>query len=357
MIEVDIRLRRGDFALDARFAAPGGGITAVHGPSGAGKSTLFAAIAGLARPDSGRIALDGAVAYDGVRGIDIPPERRRVGCVFQDIRLFPHLSVRANLLYGARRGRAGELVRIVDLLDIAPLIDRSPRSLSGGERQRVAIGRALLSEPRLLLMDEPVSSLDPALKAELLPYIERLPAATGVAILYISHAIDEVLRLADWVVRIERGRVIVAAPVEEAFGTRAASDGEGLHPAETTVLRAHVLAHDEADGLTSLALDGAPGVGLSVPRLAAAPGDAVRALVQARDVALARARPEAISVQNILPARVVGLESAGASHASVALDIGVALRARITLRAARLLALEPGSRVFALIKSVAIDPL
>ena len=200
MLEVALRHRRGEFALDVDFAATG--VTAITGPSGAGKSTVVQAVAGLLRPDAGRIVLDGTTLTDTAAGTFVPPARRRVGVVFQEGRLFPHMSVRANLTYGGSDG----LDAITDMLGIGHLLARRPATLSGGERQRVAIGRALLSRPRLLLMDEPLAALDPARKAEILPYLERV-AASGTPILYVSHAEEEVARLAGRVVEMEQGRV------------------------------------------------------------------------------------------------------------------------------------------------------
>ena len=202
------------FALDVAFEAPPG-LTALVGPSGAGKTTVVGAVAGLLRPRAGRVVAAGVTLLDTDRGVWVPPHRRRVGCVFQEGRLFPHLTVRQNLLYGrwfAPRAEPGPLLgEVVDLLGLAPLLGRRPAALSGGERQRVALGRALLARPRLLLMDEPLASLDEARKAEVLPYIERLRDRSGLPILYVSHASAEVERLATTVVRLEGGRVAAAA--------------------------------------------------------------------------------------------------------------------------------------------------
>ncbi|MFV3129862.1 ATP-binding cassette domain-containing protein [Niveispirillum sp. KHB5.9] len=210
MLELSLSHRIGDFTLTADLAI-GPGVTAVTGPSGAGKTTLLSLIAGLSRPTAGRIALDGQVLVDTATRQWLAPHRRHVGQVFQDARLFPHLSVRHNLLYGrffGGRGRLGPaLETVIDLLDIAPLLHRRPRDLSGGERQRVAIGRALLSNPSLLLLDEPLSALDPARKAELLPYLRRLRDGTGLPMLYVTHQRDEVAELATGWVRVEGGQV------------------------------------------------------------------------------------------------------------------------------------------------------
>jgi len=217
MLAVEIEKRLGDFTLSARFESAGG-ITAVFGPSGAGKTTLVNAIAGLIAPDRGRIAIDGTVLFDSERRINLPPHRREIGYIFQEGRLFPHLSVSHNLDYGRRmRGLpedAKQLERIVSLLDIGHLLERRPGKLSGGERQRVAIGRALLTRPRLLLLDEPLASLDAARKREILPYLERMRDEVGVPMVYVSHQAAELRRIATSVVRLEAGRVAAAGGID-----------------------------------------------------------------------------------------------------------------------------------------------
>ena len=217
MLTVEIEKRLGDFTLGARFESAGG-ITAVFGPSGAGKTTLVNAIAGLIAPDRGRIAIDGTVLFDSERRINLAPHRREIGYIFQEGRLFPHFSVSRNLDYGRRmRGLpedAKQLERIVSLLDIGHLLERRPGKLSGGERQRVAIGRALLTRPRLLLLDEPLASLDAARKREILPYLERMRDEFGVPMVYVSHQAAELRRIATAVVRLEAGRVAAAGGLE-----------------------------------------------------------------------------------------------------------------------------------------------
>ncbi len=284
-IQVDVQLRRGAFALDAAFEA-GPGLTALFGRSGSGKTTLIDLIAGLARPDRGRIVADGMVLIDTAARIFLPPHRRRVGVVFQDARLFPHLSVRGNLRYGrafARRPRDPEtLDAVTGMLGIGHLLDRQPVGLSGGERQRVAIGRALLAGPRLLLMDEPLAALDDARKAEILPYIERLRDEAGVPIVYVSHAVSEVARLATTVVVLETGRVAAAGPAE-AILRRA--DLVPVHEAEAgALLDMVVAATDPQTGLTHLT--GAAGR-LQVPGLSWPPGTRLRVRIPARDVLVA----------------------------------------------------------------------
>jgi molybdate transport system ATP-binding protein len=217
MLSVDVEKQLGEFALDASFEAPGG-VTALFGPSGAGKTSIINMVAGLTRPDRGRIALDGETLFDQAARIDVPAWRRRIGCVFQEGRLFPHLSVKHNLDYGrwmsGHAHEAQEFTHVVELLDIGALLARRPGKLSGGERQRVAIGRALLMRPRLLLLDEPLASLDAARKGEILPYLERLRDEARVPMIYVSHNADEVRRLATRVVTIAAGRVTAAGGVE-----------------------------------------------------------------------------------------------------------------------------------------------
>ena len=253
-IACDIEHRLGNFQLDVHFKA-GGGLIALFGRSGAGKSTIVNVIAGLIRPDQGRIEIDGVTLLDTGQGIFVPRHKRRVGYVFQEGRLFPHLTVRQNLLYGqwfAGQGEGhAELDRVVDLLGIAPLLDRRPARLSGGEKQRVAIGRALLASPRLLLMDEPLASLDQERKAEILPYIERLRDQSKVPIVYVSHSITEVVRLASTLVLLSEGSVAAVGPTVEIMQRLDLFPLTGRAEAGA-VIEATVERHDERFGLTEL---------------------------------------------------------------------------------------------------------
>jgi len=354
MLEARVTKSLGAFRLDAALATGAGRVTALFGPSGAGKSTLADCIAGLTRPDSGRIALDGEVLFDAERGLDRPPERRRIGYVFQDARLFPHLTVAANLRYGYARTPAArrrvEPDRVVELLAIGPLLQRRPATLSGGERQRVAFGRAVLTSPRLLILDEPLASLDGARKAEILPFIERLRDELAIPMVYVSHVIEEILRLADEVAVIAEGRILRAGPAVETLNSEAVLHAEGGDPA--SVVEARIERLDAGDGLTALAFGNAR---LLVPRLAGAEGVTVRLRIRARDVALSLVRPQGISVLNILPGKVTEVAAGLDGHVDVRLDVGAALWARITRRSAAELAIAPGREVYALIKSVAID--
>jgi molybdate transport system ATP-binding protein len=359
MLEVGFGCRLGALDLAVQFTAAGG-VTALFGRSGAGKTTVINVIAGLLRPDRGRVVLDGEPLLDTARGIDVPRHRRRIGYVFQDARLFPHLTVRRNLLYGrwfARRsGRRGSPDEVVGLLGIGPLLDRRPGTLSGGERQRVAIGRALLAGPRLLLLDEPMASLDQARKAEILPYLDRLCREAGVPILLVSHALDEVTRLATGMVLLADGRVVATGPVGEVLarldlGTAAADVGGGA--------LLHLQVVDGRRAPHALTVLAHPAGEIEVPGLDLPVGQAVRLRVDARDVVLALGgTPLAgISIRNQLRATVVGLGQPTRGTVEVGLDVaGEALRARITTASAEALALRPGLKVLALIKSVALGP-
>ena len=343
------------FALDVAFTAPPG-VTALFGPSGSGKSTVLAAVAGLLRPAAGRVALDGTVLLDTARGVAVPAEKRRCGVVFQDSRLLPHLSVEGNLRYGARRAPRGAegpgFEEVVALLGIAPLLSRRPRALSGGERQRVAVGRALLSRPRLLLMDEPLAALDAPRRAGILPFLERLRDARGLPVLYVTHALDEVDRLADTLVLMDGGRVAAAGPVEALSARTDLPLLSGRRDAGA-VLPCTVEGHEAGRGLTRLLFDGGA---LLVPLRAEAPGTRLRLRLRARDVAVATVLPRGISTHNILPATVAAVEPAGPHEAFVAMAVGPAtVLARLTRDAVTQLALQPGAAVFALVKSTSFD--
>ena len=355
MIEVDIRVRRGSFAAEAAFAADAP-IVSLFGRSGAGKSTLVNAIAGTVRPERGRIAVGGRTLFDSRSGVDLPPEARRVGYVFQDALLFPHMTVAANLAYGERltppQDRFVDHARVVALLDLGRLLDRRPGSLSGGERQRVAIGRALLASPRVLLMDEPLASLDAPRKAEILAYIELLRDELALPIVYVSHALEEVTRLADAMVLVADGRVVAQGSVADVLARPEMQAHTGRFEAGA-VIETRVARHDEGYGLTLLAFEGGE---LVVPNVDALPGEPVRARIRARDVSIALSRPEGISIQNVFPAQVASLSGEFGAIVDVWLRVGATpFVARITRKAAQELALAPGARVHVLVKAVSID--
>ena len=353
MIEVDIKKRLSSFSLDASFKG-GEGVTSLFGRSGAGKSTIVKAIAGLVRPDAGFIRVGDTTFFDRAKRINLPVHRRRVGMVFQDGRLFPHLTVRQNLLYGFARARGEKRIAldtVVGVLDIAPLLERRPVALSGGERQRVALGRALLAQPRLLLMDEPLASLDDARKAELLPYFERLNTEFGIPMLYVSHDADEVVRLASDVVLLEQGRVIAAGPLGEVTARLelpAGAEGFG----SGVVLECQVERHDRDAGLTVLSSALGP---VKVALMDRLQGSRLSIRIAARDVALALEVPANISVQNVFPGTVVEMGQFPGHIVRLKLAVGSGfLLSEVTADAARRLGLAPGLKAVALVKSVAI---
>jgi molybdate transport system ATP-binding protein len=354
MLTLDIEKALGAFRVKAAFQA-GAGVTVLFGRSGAGKTSIINAVAGLLRPERGRIEIDGKVLFDSERGIDLPPHARRVGYVFQEGRLFPHLDVRQNLRYAgwfSRPAPAAEFEHVVDLLGLKDLLGRRPISLSGGEKQRVAIGRALLAQPRLLLLDEPLASLDAHRKTEILQYIEILRDEVGIPILYVSHAVEEVVRLADTVVLMSRGEVAAVGSAEEVMGR------PDLRPAVGTfeggaIIDGRVVEQDMQYDVATVAFEGGQLVLTNVDALI---GEPVRVRIRARDVSIALDPPQRISVQNILPGTItdVGDPRGGVVDVSVAVG-AVVLRARITERAARQLALARGMDVHALIKAVSLD--
>jgi molybdate transport system ATP-binding protein len=354
VVEVDVRGRFGSFRLDARFTA-GHGVTALFGRSGAGKTSLINFLAGLNRPDDGRIAVDGHVLFDSAAGVDLPPERRRLGYVFQDGRLFPHLDVGANLAYGMRlvpkSQRHHGFDRVVGLLALGELLDRRPATLSGGEKQRVAIGRALLASPRLLLMDEPLAAVDLLHKSEILPFIERLRDDLRIPIVYVSHTVEEVVRLADTLVVLSEGRTVASGPLEQIMNRLDVWPLTGYYDVGVAVT-VTVADHDDTFGLTRLTF---AGHSLLVPRLQLPEAATLRVRVRARDVALSLTRPEATSVLNILEARVVEIDRRGAPRVDILLDVGQPLIARVTQKSVHDLGLAPGHKVFALVKAVAVD--
>ena len=353
-MEVNLQKRLGDFSLDVAFDMPSGGITALFGRSGSGKTTLVNMMAGLLRPDSGVLSIAGQILFDSAQGVNVKPEHRRVGYVFQEGRLFPHLSVKANLYYGRRFAPTGERYvepgQIIELLGLNALLTRRPATLSGGEKQRVAIGRALLSEPRLLLMDEPLAALDAGRKSEIMRHIERLRDEVGVPIVYVSHSLDEVARLANHMVVLADGGVIATGSAVEIMSRPDLSPHTGRHEAGA-LIETRVEGHDSF-GLTALAF---PGGVLRVSGLDLAAGTAVRARIRARDVAIATAPPKDLSILNVFHGRIAEMIPSGTAAMDLQLDVGVKLWARITARSAHELGLAPGKEIYALVKSVAID--
>ncbi|WP_323717674.1 molybdenum ABC transporter ATP-binding protein [Paracoccus aminovorans] len=345
MLEVAFRRDFPGLSLDVAFRAPVG-VTALFGPSGCGKTTTINAIAGLMRPDAGRIALDGRVLFDGAT--DLPPQARRIGYVFQDARLFPHLTVAANLRYPSRwrRGAARDFDRIVEMLALGPLLKRRPATLSGGERQRTAIGRALLSDPALLVMDEPLAALDEARKAEIMPWLERLRDEIRLPILYVSHSVPEVLRLATTVVLMQRGRVCHAGPLAGILADAALAPQLGAREAGA-LIRGRVEA-TEPDGMIRVATAAGP-ILLPGPLPA---GRELRLRILAHEVILSRAVPSGLSALNVLPVTVARID--GGLVQLVAGD--ERMLAQITPRSVKALELRPGTACHAIVKSVSVLP-
>ncbi len=345
-LTVEIAHRFPAATLAVAFEAPVPGVIALFGPSGSGKTTVLNAVAGLLRPRLLSVTMSGLALHN------LPPEQRRIGYVFQDGRLFPHMSVRDNLHYGWLRAPPGPVDRdeVIALLGLGRLLPRMPHTLSGGERQRVAIGRALLRQPRLLLMDEPLSGLDSDRKDEILPYLARLRGAFGVPILYATHAYDEVIRLADTLVLLRGGSVLAAGPMASLVARpdlplAARDDAAGI-------LLGKVQAHDTGRRLSAIACGANV---FLVPMVAALEGTDVRLRVPARDVVLALSEPQAISISNIVAAEIVAIHTLDVAHAALvelSLDGGGELLSRVTLDAVARLGLRVGGRVLALVKAM-----
>lgn len=354
-LSVEIGHTVGALQLDVAFEAPPG-VTVLFGSSGSGKTSVVNAVAGLLRPDRGRVSVNGWELFDTEARRWLPPHKRRLGYIFQEGRLFPHLTVRQNLVYGRWFAPAGErresLDKVVEVMGIGHLLPRRPGALSGGEKQRVAIGRALLAGPRLLLADEPLAALDEARKAEILPFFERLRDAFEVPILYVTHSAAEVARLATTVVVLEGGRVVrqgaadavLSDPDVMPTGVRAAG----------ALLVARVVCH-HADGLTELDAGGVP---MFLPHIDRETGHEVRLRIAAHEVILSREAPQGLSALNILPGRVVAMREGAGPGMLISLDTAAGtLLARVTRRSAEALALAPGACCHAVIKTVGIAPL
>lgn len=353
MLSVAIRHRLPGFDLNAAFEAPAG-VTALFGRSGVGKTSIVKAVAGLLRPDAGRVVVNGRVLLDTAAGIEIPVHRRRVGFVFQDARLFPHLTVRQNLEYGRRfvpREQGGpRFGAVVEMLDIGHLLSRRPATLSGGERSRVGIGRALLAQPALLIMDEPMAALDAPRRREILPYLERVRGAAGIPIIYISHTMAEVARLATTLVLIDAGRVVRCGPVAQVLADPVAA--AGLDRREAGAVLAARLVRVEPDGLLRVSTEAGE---LLVPDTGARDTEGLRVRVRAQDVILSLERPQRTSALNILPAEVSQVATDGGTClVQLRLGQGAMLLAQVTRRSALALDLQPGLPCFVTIKSVAL---
>jgi molybdate transport system ATP-binding protein len=358
MLQVAAKKHRGAFALEAQFELPTPGVVALFGRSGCGKSTLVNVIAGLLKADSGRVVLDDAVLLDTERHIDVPPERRRIGYVFQDAKLFPHLSVAANLRYAQQRARVAAFVGmdlVADLLDLGALMHRRTHQLSGGERQRVAIGRALLSQPSLLLLDEPLASLDTSRREELLPYLETLRDQLSIPMVYVSHNFDEVLRLATHLVLMESGRTTAQGNLSDMSlnpGVRAIIGADAVG----AIVDGTVLGIDPMSGLLRVQVGHGE---LKVHFGKAANGARLRVQLLARDLIVATRAPQQLSVRNSLTGVVTAVisDDADADSDLIAIDIGgTIIMARVTKAATRELGLVSGLSVWALVKTASLRP-
>jgi molybdate transport system ATP-binding protein len=354
MLSVAVKKRRGSFSLDARFELPTPGVVALFGRSGCGKSTLVNIIAGLIDADEGRVTLDDTVLQDSERHLRLPPERRRIGYVFQDARLFPHLNVAANLKYGETRAvgrRYVTLDGVAALLDLGALMNRRTHRLSGGERQRVAIGRALLSQPALLLLDEPLASLDAARREEVLPYLESLRDQLAIPMVYVSHDFDEVLRLATYLVLMDSGRTIAQGGIGDMSLNKDLRSIIGAD-AVGAIVDGTVLGVDPSSGLMRVRIGHGE---LRVRTVKAAVGATLRVQLLARDLIVATQAPQHLSVRNTLTGVITSVSSDDTDSDLIAIDIGgTVIMARVTKAATNELALKTGLPVWALVKAVSL---
>ncbi|WP_227370233.1 molybdenum ABC transporter ATP-binding protein [Halomonas sp. M20] len=354
-LRVAVDKRLGDFSLKASLTIPARGVTALFGASGSGKTSLLRLIAGLDVPDSGVIRIGEQTLVDTQKGVFAPPHRRRLGVVFQEARLFPHYRVRGNLTYGMRPSARPRFDAIVSLLGIKPLLNRFPATLSGGEARRVAIGRALLTEPRLLLMDEPLTGLDGPRKQELLHYIARLARDIDIPIVYVSHDPDELIAIADHLVLLDQGRLLAHGRLEELLMRFDLTEYLGGFDA-ASVITATIAEHDHHYALSLLRLE--DGQRLNIPLVDNPPGTTLRLRIPVRDVALALSKPEQVSYRNQLNTKIeqIGLVAGNKTSIELRLRIGEqVLRARLTRKSFDELRIKENMPIVALIRSVAFD--
>jgi molybdate transport system ATP-binding protein len=358
MFLVAVKKRRGTFELDAKFEAPTPGVVALFGRSGSGKSTLVHIVAGLLNADVGRVAIDERLLLDTATGLNVPAQQRRIGVVFQDARLFPHLSVVGNLNYGRKRSSPPFFVTldaVVDLLGLGPLMDRRTHQLSGGERQRVAIGRALLSQPSLLLLDEPLAALDASRREEVLPYLETLRDELSIPMAYISHDFDEVMRLATHLVLLEGGRTVAQGDLSSMSLN---ADLRAIIGADAVgaIIEGTVLGTDSDTRLLRVGLGrGELKIESAEARVSTLVGSKLRVQLLARDLIIATSLPRDLSVRNVLEGTVTEVTDDSGGSDLITIDIGGSMIiARITRAASRELSLAPGRRVWALVKTVSL---
>ena len=347
----------GETEFDVDLTLPSQGITAIFGRSGAGKTSLINAISGLKNPDSGQIKVSGKTLFDSARGIDLPVHQRQVGYVFQESRLFPHMKVSSNLKYGVKTPDQKHFDQVVGLLSLEALLDRYPAKLSGGEKQRVAIGRALLSKPSILLMDEPLASLDLPRKREVMPFLENLSESVKIPIVYVTHSLNEILRLSNYLVILDQGKVLSAGQTEQVWASRAMRPWQSFSE-QSSLFEAKIVEHNDDYALSKLALGDT--TSLWVQQVDNPIDASVRLQIRANDVSLSLQQPQSTSIRNILPAiiRRVETQQHGHNKQSVAVELelesGCYLWATITLWALDELSLTIGQRVFAQIKGVSV---
>lgn len=348
MISLGIQKTQGAFTLDVAFEAPAG-VTALFGRSGSGKTSVVNAVAGLMRPDAGHIRIGATTFFETASRTDLPPQARRTGYVFQDARLFPHLSVLANLRYGGTHDEA----RVIEMLGLGDLLGRRPHGLSGGERQRVALGRALMCDPQILLMDEPLAALDGPRKAEILPYLERLRDVVNIPVLYVSHDVSEVARLATTIVILEAGKTVAAGPIGDVLSAPEAVPLIGVQAAGA-VIETKVAGRLLDDGLTELAFSGGR---LLLPGILGTLGQRLRVRIPAQDVILATEPPKGLSALNVVPVTITGLKTGRGPGVAVGLRAGDdKLLARVTQRSAGRMNLAVGQQAYAIVKATAVSP-
>lgn len=352
MLSLNFMQQQGDHQLEVDLQIPAKGITAIFGVSGAGKTSLINAISGLTQPQRGRIELNDRLLFDAEQKIALPPEKRRIGYVFQDARLFPHYRVRGNLQYGMAPSMKAQFESLVSLLGLEALLSRFPLSLSGGEKQRVAIGRALLTAPDMLLLDEPLASLDLPRKRELMPYLQKLAKQVDIPMLYVSHSLDEILHLADNVLVLDAGKVKAFGPLERVWSSSAMRPWLPVSEL-TSVLRVQVLEQHPDYPMTALSLGDQH---IWVSRVNQPVKTPLRIRIASSDVSLALQPPQHTSIRNILPAQVIELLEVG-DQVEVKLRIGISeLWARITPWARDELGIRPEQWLYAQIKSVSVTP-
>jgi len=347
MIDVKLKKSFGSFNVNAEFSSDSMGITVLAGPSGSGKTTIINMISGLLTPDEGRIFIKDRILFDSEKKINCSVEQRRCGYIFQDGRLFPHMNVRRNLLYG-RHSDHSMLKESVKLLGIEHLLERMPGKLSGGEKQRVAIGRALLMRPQILLMDEPLASLDSERKEELLSYIDRLPEQFGIPIFYVTHSIHEILRLSDKLIHVEKGRIESSGIPEGEHNSLGISEGNGEY---ISVFDCRMKSFDNEFGVISAEFHG--GI---IRILANTPPyeQEVRVAIKASDVTISLDKPQNISTTNIFKGRIRNLEEISGHSVLVHCDIGASLTAQISKASAVRLRLKPRGKIYLLVKVVSM---